>query len=93
MDGAAADPSFAILHGLYWLTANLAESGPILLAIDDLHWADRPSLRFLEYLSGRLEGLAILLVATYRPASPVPRPSRSPRSAPAGRWIASSRPR
>ena len=36
-----------VLHGLYWLTANLAERAPLLFAIDDAHWADEPSLRFV----------------------------------------------
>ena len=34
---APAEGSFAILHGLYWLAANLAFQHPTLLAIDDLH--------------------------------------------------------
>jgi AAA ATPase domain len=36
---ASEDAAFALLHGLYWLTFNLAESGPLLIAIDDLQWA------------------------------------------------------
>lgn len=40
---ATADPSHAVLHGLYWLVANVAERGPLLIAIDDAHWSDRPS--------------------------------------------------
>ena len=32
---------------------------PALFVIDDLHWADAPSLRFLEFLGRRLDGLAI----------------------------------
>ena len=46
-------------RGLYWLTVNLAAEGPLLLAVDDLHWCDRPSLRFLAYLVRRLEGLPV----------------------------------
>jgi predicted ATPase len=38
------------------------------VAIDDLHWCDVPSLRFLAYLAGRLEGLPILLAGTLRPS-------------------------
>src|SRR5262249_23030690 len=44
------DPSFASLDGLYWLTVRLTERAPLLLAIDDLHWCDPASLRFLAYL-------------------------------------------
>jgi len=39
------DPSFAILHGLYWLCANLAAVGPLCLVVDDAQWADAASLR------------------------------------------------
>src|SRR6516164_3160980 len=49
------DPSFAILHGLYWLCANLGRRSPLLLCVDDVHWADQASLRFLYYLGRRLE--------------------------------------
>jgi DNA-binding CsgD family transcriptional regulator len=66
----AADASFAVLHGLYWLALNLAERGPLLLSVDDLHWCDRPSLRFLAYLVRRLEDVPILLAATLRSNEP-----------------------
>jgi predicted ATPase len=36
------DASFAALHGLFWLALNLAADRPLLLAIDDLQWCDRP---------------------------------------------------
>jgi predicted ATPase len=49
-----AESSFAMLHGLYWLAANFASRRPTLLAVDDLHWADEPSLRWLLYLARRL---------------------------------------
>lgn len=64
----AADPSFASMHGLYWVTLNLSHDGPLLLAVDDLHWCDRPSLRFLAYLRRRLEGLPMLVVCGLRPS-------------------------
>ena len=53
-----ADASLATLHGLYWLTANLAARGPLLLAIDDLHWSDLLSQRWLAYLLPRIEATA-----------------------------------
>ena len=63
----AADTSFAMLHGLYWLAANLAMRRPALLAVDDLHWADVASLRWIAYLARRLEGLPLLVVVAARP--------------------------
>jgi len=62
-----SDVSFGMLHGLYWLTANVALRGPTMIAIDDLHWSDGPSLRWLAYLSRRLEGLALAVVVGLRP--------------------------
>ncbi len=62
----AAD-TFAVLHGLYWLTAAFAERQPLLLAIDDAHWSDAASLDFLRFLVPRLEELPVLLVLACRP--------------------------
>jgi len=62
----SADALFAALHGLYWLAANLAERTPLLLAVDDAHWADTPSLRLLNYLAHRLDGVPIVAVIATR---------------------------
>jgi DNA-binding CsgD family transcriptional regulator/tetratricopeptide (TPR) repeat protein len=61
------DSSLATLHGLYWLTVNLAARGRLLLALDDLHWCDLPSLRWLAYLMPRMEALDLLVIAGVRP--------------------------
>src|ERR1700751_2646471 len=34
------DPTAAALHGLYWLTVNIAAVTPLLLNVDELHWGD-----------------------------------------------------
>ena len=62
----ADEDAFSILHGLYWLTSALAQRAPLLIAVDDLQWADEPSLRFVLHLARRLEGLPVLLVVTVR---------------------------
>jgi DNA-binding CsgD family transcriptional regulator len=59
-------PAFPLLHGLHWLVAGLAERSPLLIAIDDAHWADTPSLRFLAYLTQRLEALPVTVALTVR---------------------------
>ncbi|HEY1273906.1 MAG TPA: AAA family ATPase [Thermoleophilaceae bacterium] len=68
--GGGADLRYAVLHGLYWLTANLATEGPLLLAVDDLQWSDEPSLRYLAYLARRLGDLPVALLLAMRPALP-----------------------
>jgi predicted ATPase len=67
---APADVSLGMLHGLYWLTANVAAKQPLLLVIDDVHWSDLPSLRWLAYLLPRLEDLEVLIVSGVRQSEP-----------------------
>ena len=82
MDGAAAlaarvfdwaeagpvedDVRYAAMHGLYWLVANLAARRPLVLAVDDAHWADAPSLRWLAHLAARVEHLPVALLLAVR---------------------------
>src|SRR5215469_16937607 len=63
---AAGDPSFAVVHGLYWLAVNASRAAPLLVAIDDVQWADHASLRFVLYLADRLAGLPVALALTWR---------------------------
>jgi DNA-binding CsgD family transcriptional regulator len=63
---APMDRSAAVLHGLYWLTCELAGSRPLLLAVDDAHWADLPSLLCLDYLIRRLDALPVAIVLSFR---------------------------
>ena len=82
MDGAAAlaarvfdwaeagpvedDVRYAAMHGLYWLVANLAARQPLVVAVDDAHWADAPSLRWLAHLAARVEHLPVALLLAVR---------------------------
>ena len=43
-----------------------AEEAPLLIVLDDLHWADKPSLLLLQHVARELARLPILIVATYR---------------------------
>ena len=65
--GGSDEDVYALLHGLYWLTVNLAEARPLALAVDDLQWTDASSLRWLAYLARRLEGVSACVLATLRP--------------------------
>ncbi len=61
-----ADPA-AVQHGLYRLTVNLARREPLLLVIDDVHWADLASLRWLLYLARRIEHTPVCALLARRP--------------------------
>ncbi|MEA2430459.1 MAG: hypothetical protein QOI19_932, partial [Thermoleophilaceae bacterium] len=67
---AADGDQLSHFHALYWLVANLAEEGPLLLSVDDVHWADPSSLRFLQFLLPRLAELPVLVAAATRAAEP-----------------------
>ncbi len=60
----------AVLHGLYWLTADLALERPLALVVDDAHWSDESSMSWLAYLARRIDGLSVALIAGARPAEP-----------------------
>jgi DNA-binding CsgD family transcriptional regulator len=61
-----ADRPASVLHGLYWLTANLAALQPRVLLVDDAHWLDRASARFFRYLARRVDSLPVLLAVAAR---------------------------
>jgi class 3 adenylate cyclase/DNA-binding CsgD family transcriptional regulator/tetratricopeptide (TPR) repeat protein len=59
----------AAMHGLHWLVAALADRRPLVLVVDDAHWGDEASLRFLAYLARRVESLPVLVAVGSRPPS------------------------
>lgn len=65
-DRRSLEDRSAALHGLYWLAAELAARAPLLIELDDVHWGDESSLRWVAYLSRRVEQLPIVVVAALR---------------------------
>lgn len=63
----------SLLHGLYWLAVNLMADAPLVLAIDDVQWADERSLLWLGYLLRRTEGMPLCVLLTAR--TPLTRPA------------------
>ncbi|MFJ6127266.1 ATP-binding protein [Streptomyces griseoviridis] len=62
----APEGTFSVLQGLYWLAVNLMAEGPLVLVLDDAHWCDERSLRWLDFLLRRADGLPLLVVAAHR---------------------------
>lgn len=76
---AGGRDAFPVIHGLYWTLANLAERRPVVVIVDDLHWADDASIRWLAYTARRLEGVAAGILYAVRTSewSAVPEPLSS----------------
>ena len=56
----------------------MASSGPTVLVIEDLHWADAAFVAFLEHLSERTAGLPLLVIVAARPEVEERHPSWPP---------------
>jgi predicted ATPase/DNA-binding winged helix-turn-helix (wHTH) protein len=80
----ASVEQFALLDSVTRYLADASREKPLVLVIDDLHWADEPSLRLLEFFSREVRQNAVLVVGTYRDAALV----RGPRAHALGGLIA-----
>ncbi len=67
---AAGDALHAAVRGLTWLLANVCRRSPVLLAVDDAHWADAASLHWLAVLAGSLHELPAAVVCAVRAGEP-----------------------
>ncbi|MFF0268462.1 ATP-binding protein [Kribbella sp. NPDC004536] len=69
MPPEAQSGEYAMLHSLLWLTNHLASRQRLMLVVDDLHWADQSSLRYLAYLAQRIDGMPVVVLAAARPGA------------------------
>ena len=69
-DSAAA--RFRLFDACAQFVRNVAERRPLLLVLDDLHAADAPSLRLLEFVAREIASSRIFLLAAYRDVDPRP---------------------
>ncbi|WP_165987509.1 AAA family ATPase [Streptomyces sp. YIM 98790] len=64
--GPAPDPQ-GVRDGLDWVVTHLAtQRGPLVLLVDDAHWADAESLDWLAGFASRVEDLTLLITIAYR---------------------------
>ncbi|MFF3324891.1 ATP-binding protein [Streptomyces sp. NPDC002889] len=65
--GAVPDPQ-GVRDGLDWVVTHVAvRRGPLVLGVDDAHWADAESMAWLTSFAARVEDLPVLVVVGYRP--------------------------
>ena len=60
------DARYHLVESVSTFLLNAAAVHPIVLVLDDLHWADAPSLRLLCHLARRLPDSRLLVIGTYR---------------------------
>lgn len=74
-DPPVLDPElarFRLFDATAGLLRNIAERRPLVVALDDLHAADVPSLLLLRFLARELGALRVLILAAYRDVDPIP---------------------
>ncbi len=59
-------PAGWLLESIDGAFARFAQRATVVLLIEDVHWADRSTLRFLAYVADRIDTRRLLVVATYR---------------------------
>ncbi|HXH83419.1 MAG TPA: AAA family ATPase [Candidatus Tectomicrobia bacterium] len=63
-----------LFQAVFELVAEVAASGPLVIVLEDAHWADDSSLRLAAFVARRIAALPVLVVLTVRddetPASP-----------------------
>ncbi len=65
-DATRAQPVGWLLESIDAAFARYALRSTVILFIEDLHWTDRSTLRFLSYVADRIAGRRMLVVASYR---------------------------
>jgi DNA-binding winged helix-turn-helix (wHTH) protein len=65
----ASDPKgerMRLFDNVVSFLVNASKANPIMLHLDDLHWADKPTLLLLQHLTRRFRGSRLMVVGTYR---------------------------
>jgi len=61
---------YQLFEAVVGLLTAIAARAPILLVLDDLHWADRPTLLLLRHLARASEPARLLILVAYRTEAP-----------------------
>ncbi|PYM92439.1 MAG: hypothetical protein DME04_15475 [Candidatus Rokuibacteriota bacterium] len=73
--GSGATDARLVFESVAQLITQLAERRPVLVVLEDLHWADETSARLLAFAGRRLAGSRVVLIATAREEEMVDAPA------------------
>ncbi len=57
---------FRLFDSITTFLKNASKGRPLMVVLDDMHWADKPSLLLLQFLAKELRGSRLLVLGTYR---------------------------
>ena len=63
---------FRLFDSITGFFKRASEDSPVLLVLDDLHWADQPSLLLLEFVARQVDSSRFMIVGTYRDSEAPP---------------------
>jgi hypothetical protein len=78
--GPPIDPEaarFRLFEAVTHLLTGISRRHPLVVVLDDVHWADAGSLELLGFLAGAVRDAPLLVVASYRPAEQTPALTRT----------------
>ena len=64
--GSADQARFRFFDGVTQFLKNASKAQPIVIVVDDLHWADKSSLLLLQFIARETRSSRLLIVGTYR---------------------------
>ena len=64
--GDPQDDRFRLMGAVSSFLTNASTVQPLLIVLEDLHWADMGTLELLQHVARNLHGARLLLVGTYR---------------------------
>lgn len=62
----AASEEFRLFEAMAGWVCSLAREAPVVLVVDDAHWAQQPTLLMLRHLTRKIRTSRVLIVVTYR---------------------------
>ena len=68
LDGGGPERRHVLFEAVADLLGRVADAVPVILVLDDLHWAEPSTLRLVRHLSRSLVDVPLLLVASFRRA-------------------------